>query len=147
MALTAAGLKRDWVGVEFDLKEFPVSEEKMLAWAHAVGETDPRFTDPSHPEFRAHPGYTTQFHGHSTFPKDFPKLPGGFGIDGGKAVTVDRPIRAGDVLTGKSSIADVYEKTGRSGTMLFIVHRMTFFNQDGERVSVVDWRLIQRLKD
>jgi hypothetical protein len=38
---------------------------------------------------------------------------------------------------------DIY-KTGRSGTMLFIVHRMEFSNQRGEPVSVVDWRMVQQ---
>ena len=37
-----------------------------------------------------------------------------------------------------------FEKTGRSGKMLFVVHRMEFFNQSGDRVSTVDWKLVQR---
>ncbi len=45
---------------------------------------------------------------------------------------------------GRSEIHDVYEKTGRSGSMLFRVHRMTFSNQSGEVVSVVDWRMVVR---
>lgn len=136
-------LKQDWVGREFDVAEFGVEREKLLAWARACGETDPRFTDPDHPDFQAHPGYTTQYHGGKVFPKDFPHVGKGLGIDGGKCVHVLEPIRPGDRLTAKSSIADVYEKTGRSGTMIFIVHRMSFFNQDGRQVATVDWRLIQ----
>ena len=44
----------------------------------------------------------------------------------------------------RSKIHDIYEKTGRSGTMVFIVHRMEFSNQRGEPVSIVDWRFLQQ---
>ena len=51
---------------------------------------------------------------------------------------------AGDRIQGRSEIADIYEKTGRSGTMLFIVHRMNFYNQQDTHLATVDWRLVQR---
>ena len=53
------------------------------------------------------------------------------------------PIREGDVLEGAATIADVYDKTGRSGTMVFIIQRMGFTNQDGEHVADVDWSMIR----
>ena len=65
------------------------------------------------------------------------------GIDGGKAVEVHQPIRAGDVLEASSTIADIYTKTGRSGTMIFIVQRMSFVNQNSEPVATVDTRMIR----
>ena len=49
-----------------------------------------------------------------------------------------------DRLTARSHIHDIYEKTGRSGQMVFIVHRMEFSNQREELVSIVDWRFVQR---
>ena len=55
--------------------------------------------------------------------------------------------KAGGTVTAKSSIADIYEKTGRSGRMIFIVHRMRFFDEAGTLVSVVDWRLVQQPGD
>ena len=41
-------------------------------------------------------------------------------------------------------IADIYAKTGRSGTMVFIVNRMTFTDADGALVATVDWRMIRQ---
>jgi hypothetical protein len=41
-------------------------------------------------------------------------------------------------------VHDIYEKTGRSGTMVFIVFRTTVSNQRGETVSVVDQRMMFR---
>jgi acyl dehydratase len=71
----------------------------------------------------------------------------GRGIDGGKSVVVHRPVRAGEVLTGRSQVADIYAKTGRSGTMIFIVHRTDFFNQKGDEVATVDWRMIRATEE
>ena len=79
-----------------------------------------------------------------TGPDNFPRFTSGFGFDAGKCVTVLGAIRPGDRITAKSKIHDIYTKTGRSGTMLFIVHRMEFQNQRGEPVSIVDWRMVQQ---
>ena len=62
-----------------------------------------------------------------------------------KSVDWKAPIRPGDTVTAKSHIHDIYEKTGRSGTMRFIVNRMNFTNQQDELVAVVDWKMIQKL--
>jgi 3-methylfumaryl-CoA hydratase len=65
-------------------------------------------------------------------------------IDAGKAVYWHAPVRPGDELTANSQLHDIYEKTGRGGTMLFLVHRMEFRNAAADLVAVVDWRLILR---
>jgi hypothetical protein len=41
-------------------------------------------------------------------------------------------------------IAEVYEKTGRSGNMIFIARESEFTNQDGETVAVIRQSLIRR---
>jgi hydroxyacyl-ACP dehydratase HTD2-like protein with hotdog domain len=136
-------LRKQWIGQEFDLSTFNVEAERMVAWAEAVSETDTRFTDPDHPDFQAHPNFTAHLVSNRVLPEDFPQIGGPRGIDGGKAVEAHRPIRAGDVLEASTTIADIYTKTGRSGTMIFIVQRMSFVNQDQEPVSTVDWRMIR----
>lgn len=143
--MEVAELKAKWVGVEFDSAEFEVKAERMLEFAAACGETEGRFCDTTDPDFQAVPTFTSQFHGRRMFPEGFPSL-GGFGraFDAGKCVIAQAPIRLGDRLTAKSRIHDIYEKTGRSGHMTFIVHRMEFSNQDGELVSIVDWRMLQK---
>jgi len=82
--------------------------------------------------------------GRRILPDDFPRFSSGYGFDAGKCVQALRPILPGDRITARSKIHDVYTKTGRSGTMVFIVHRMEFSNQRGEPVSIVDWRMVQR---
>lgn len=139
----AAALRERWVGAEFDRSTFTIDADRMVAWAEAVGETDPRFLDPDHDDFQAHPTFTTHCVSGRPLPEGFPAIGGRRGIDGGKAVEVHRPIRAGDVLRATATIADIYDKTGRSGTMLFIVQRMSFVNQHEEPVATVDWRMIR----
>ena len=139
-----SAVREQWVGVEFDWTSFEMSAESMVAWAKACGETDPRFVDPSHSDFQAHPGFTTHCMSGRVFPKDFPQIGGGFGIDGGKRVEVHAPIRPGETLTATTTIADIFEKTGRSGTMIFIVQRMEFRNDADQLVSTVDWKMIKK---
>jgi hypothetical protein len=43
-----------------------------------------------------------------------------------------------------SSIHDIYEKTGRSGTMTFMVVRYVLTNQRDELVATIDNRMMYR---
>lgn len=47
-----------------------------------------------------------------------------------------RPLRAGDVLTGRTTLKDYYEKEGkRGGVMRFAVFETTYRDQGGEVVA------------
>jgi len=141
--MDAQELKSRFTGFVFDEIDLDVEAGSLADFARACGETLPKFTDPSDPEFQSVPNYTTRIHGTRSLPLDFPvEMHRCF--DAGKAVEVHAPVRPGDKIVGRSEIADIYEKTGRSGSMLFIVHRMNFYNQKGEHLSTVDWRLVQR---
>ena len=136
------GIKKEWVGREFDVAEFEVTADDIVGFARAVGETEPRFTDPAHQDFQAPPTFTSRFVSRRVMPEAFPRI-SSRGFDAGKRVMCHGPVRPGKV-TAKSRIADVYEKTGRSGPMVFIVHRMEFTNAEGQLVSTVDWRMVRQ---
>src|SRR3954452_17849244 len=121
-------LRQRWVGSQIAEAEVTIDPGRLVDWARACGESQPRFLDPHDPDFQAHPTFPTCINPGRMLPEDFPAL-GGRSMDGGKAVVVHTPIRAGDALTARSVVADIYEKTGRSGTMTFIVQRTTFTNQ------------------
>jgi len=142
--MNVAALKQQWVGLTFDTTEFEVRESEVLDYALACGEIEPRYTDPSDPDFQAPTNYVARFVGHRLLPEGFPTF-GTNSFDAGKCVFAHRPVRPGDQLTATSTLHDIYEKTGRSGSMVFIVHRMEFRNQAGELVSVVDWRMVIRM--
>jgi hypothetical protein len=44
-----------------------------------------------------------------------------------------------------SVVKEIYEKTGRTGTMVFAVVRSTLINQKGEVVARIDHRMMNRL--
>ena len=124
--------RAEWVGTVFQEIDLVVDEDRMLEWAITCGETDPRFIDPEHPDFQA----STSFPTHINAARDAARrlhasIGSGRGIDGGKSIEWHRPMRAGDRLHATVEIGDIYAKTGRSGTMVFIVNRMTFFDADG----------------
>jgi hypothetical protein len=144
MEIDIAAVKKEYVGFEFDEARFEIDAEKLAAYATACGETEPRFIDPEDPDFRAVPNYASNFHGRRNLPENFP-LDVFRSFDAGKCCENLAPIRPGDTITGRSHIHDVYEKTGRSGPMMFVVHRMEFANQDDTRVAIVDWRMVMRL--
>jgi hypothetical protein len=141
--MNAAEIKARFTGSVFDEIDLDVDAESLVDYALACGETDPKYTDPAHPDFQAVPNYPTRIHGTRQLPQDFPvEMQRCF--DAGKSVVVHGPVRAGEKITGRSEIADIYEKTGRSGSMLFIVHRMSFYGRGNVPLATVDWRLVQR---
>jgi hypothetical protein len=138
-------LKKKWTGWTFDEVHFEIEAEALSEFSLACGETVPRYTDPKDPNFQASPSYAARFHGRRQLPEGFPvDLETSF--DGGKSVEWKAPIRPGDRVVARSHIHDIFEKTGRSGGMMFIVHRMEFSNQDEQLVAIVDWKMIQKLK-
>ncbi len=139
-----AELKQKWAGQTFDTVSFEVDGSELVEFALACGETLPRYTDRSDDDFQAVPSYTSRYHGRRQLPEGFP-VDMEQSFDGGKCVEWQAPIRPGDTLIGRSRIHDIFEKTGRSGGMMFIVHRMEFTNQRDELVSIVDWKMIQKL--
>ena len=54
---------------------------------------------------------------------------------GGQSIECENHIRDGDEITIKSRGIEIYEKTGRSGHMVFAVFECSYFNQTGSLVS------------
>lgn len=141
----ALDLDRSIIGREFDRTDNePVDAAHLIAFAKSLGETDPRYVEPG-PDLVAHPTYCTRFRGRKFFPPDLPpQLLSRLSFDAGKDIELGVPIRPGDVLTISTSVHDVYEKTGRTGSMTFVVVRSTLTNQRGELVATIDNRMMYR---
>ncbi|MEM1231693.1 MAG: MaoC family dehydratase N-terminal domain-containing protein [Pseudomonadota bacterium] len=136
-------IKADYQGQVFDETTFTVNAQTLVAYARACGERSGRFTNPDDADFQAVPTFVSSFQARRRLPKGFPKLPG-MGMDGGKVVTVHAPLRAGQTVTGRTHIEDVYAKTGRSGTMTFIVLRMNIFTADEQLIASADTNMVIR---
>ena len=132
------------IGVDVPVGTHQVTREEIVAYARALGETNPLYLDEEaakagpYGTIIAPPGFYTSMHLH-TGPD--PKIRTGnsnMGYVAGQNVEYFEPIRAGDTISAKAHVADVYTKTGRSGTLIFVVHRITYSNQYGRTVIEVE---------
>jgi acyl dehydratase len=139
---------RSILGKEFVLGTFQVTEDMMLAFAQAVGETSPQYVDPGAAQKTARGGLVAPPIFYDVFRADqFPDPKVKFGkvsFNAGQRCEFHAPIRPGDTITMKTRITDVYEKTGRTGKMVFIVRETSYENQKGERVAVVEQSQVRR---
>jgi hypothetical protein len=121
-----------------------VTAQQIHDYAQSLGESHPSYfaAEPVAP-----PTFCVKFRGNRFFHPAIPQ--GAFlrGFDAGKDIQFGAPIRAGDVVHTSNVLAEVYEKTGRSGSMIFIVTRQRMTNQQGEMVAVIDSRFMVRPRE
>ncbi len=67
-------------------------------------------------------------------------------MDCGKAVASHKPVGPDVKLTGKTHLHDIYDKSGRSGRMIFIVARTELYDEAGEHYATCDSRQVIREK-
>ncbi|MBX3705940.1 MAG: MaoC family dehydratase N-terminal domain-containing protein [Pseudomonadales bacterium] len=138
-------LKSRFLNLEFDRKDFVLDPERVAVVARLSGENRPEFTDPTHPDFQASPAFIASLAAGRHLPIEFPRL-GGIPMDGGKAVTCLLPVRTGVPLTGRTHLHEIYDKSGRSGRMIFLVSRMEIYDADGHELAINDARMVIREK-
>ena len=73
---------------------------------------------------------------------DRPPLRATRAMGGGQELRFLQPVRAGDSFTVKRKLANIYEKAGKKGPIVFIVREITFTNQRGEDALVIEDTLI-----
>ena len=126
-----------------------VTAETVANFCAAIGETNPLHTDPEaakqgpYGTLTAPPSFAVTFRNGRHFFEHIPRY-GRQGFDAGKDVEFVAPIRPGDSITLSSAVKEIYEKTGRTGSMVFVIVRSTLKNQNGEVVAHVDHRFMNR---
>lgn len=133
------------LGREFDHAEYgPITAEELIDFAKSLGETQPEYTQPG-PGLVGHPTYCVRFKGNRFYPENLPKqINVRSGFDAGKDLELGVPVRPGDTVEVRATLHEVYEKTGRTGSMYFVVIRFTMTNQRGELLARVDNRFMHR---
>jgi acyl dehydratase len=138
------------IGKVFEITEpVLVTPEMIREFCEALGETNPLYTDAEAAKngpyggIIAPPSFAVTFRNGRHFFQNIPRF-GRAGFDAGKDVEFVAPLRPGDKVTLNSSVKEIYEKTGRSGTMVFVVVRSTLKNQRGEVVAHIDHRFMHR---
>ena len=134
---------RSLYGKEHVAGPFEVTKELIHAFAGSLGEADPVFADEAaaraagYRGLVAPPTFCTVFVTRAKLPSIELKF-GRTQMHAGQRVQPKTPIVEGDWLTASSHLKDVYPKTGRSGTIVFVVWETTFRNQNGEVVADVE---------
>ena len=139
------GLRERFLNEVFDEYEMVLEADKLADYAKSCGETASKFIDPNDPDFQAPPTIGSSLQPKKRYPDGFPTFKG-LGMDAGKAVAPDKPMRAGIPITAKTHMHDIYTKTGRSGRMVFFVNRMEFTDPDGEFLGSADTSIVIREK-
>ena len=144
-AIDVTALRDQFLGKVFDEYVFILDAEKLVQYAKSCGETASKFTDPNDPDFQAPPTIASSFNPRQDYPDNFPTFEG-LGMDAGKSVELEKPMRAGEEITATTALHDIYTKSGRSGRMVFFVNRMTMKNPKGEILGSSDTSVVIREK-
>ena len=144
-AIDVAALRDQFLGKVFDEYVFTLDAEKLVQYAKSCGETASKYTDPKDSDFQAPPTIASSFNPRQDYPDNFPSFEG-LGMDAGKSVELERPMRAGEEITATTALHDIYTKSGRSGRMVFFVNRMTMKNLKGEILGSSDTSVVIREK-
>ena len=144
-AIDVAALRDQFLGKVFDEYVFTLDAVKLVQYAKSCGETSSKYTDPNDPDFQAPPTIASSFNPRQDYPDNFPSFEG-LGMDAGKSVELERPMRAGEEITATTALHDIYTKSGRSGRMVFFVNRMTMKNPKGDILGSSDTSVVIREK-
>ena len=137
----AVNWDRRVLGKEFARDQVQVTRDMLIDFATLMGVTNPIYFDAQAARaqgYRDIIGLSTFVTVRGAQPLTPPEMGfSGIGINAGYECDFEAVIYPGDTLTFTTHLADLYEKTGRSGTMRFVVRQTTVTNQHGQAVAVI----------
>ena len=135
-------IDKNLIGHEFEAVTLPVEEGRLRFVAKSIGETNPVYSDPEaaqkagHPALTAPPTFVFMLEVDAVDLQDLVKFFGcklGQLLHGEQGFVYHAPIYAGDRITVKKKVADIYDK--KNGKLEFIITENDFINQDGVKVA------------
>jgi len=130
---------RSVLGVESTPIRYDVEKGAIRKFAEAIGDEDPIYYDEQAAQAAglqtivAPPTFLCTFRAQEL---PDPKITfGRVRLNGGNAYEYYQPVYAGDTITVTAKYADVVERTGRTGKMVFVFTELTFRNQHGAVVA------------
>ena len=127
------------IGVEEEVGTITVDAETLKRYLDVMGETNPRYTEQGF----VPPSYLQRMRFGGAGPDAKVRF-GNTGFHAGSRLELLEPIRVGQTLTCWAQAKEVYAKTGRSGTMVFSVKRMTYRDESGKEVAHSDQMTVHR---
>ena len=144
----AIDFDRSVIGVDYEVGNHEVTEEQVMGFARAIGETNPLYLDKEaatkgpYGVLIAPPAYYTSIR---LQPGPDPKVNfGTTSFNASQHCEFYEPMRVGDTISAKEQISSVFAKTGRTGTLVFTVRRTTYSNQHGRAVMMVESSNVRR---
>jgi acyl dehydratase len=140
-------------------KEYPpytvtVERGRIKDFARAIGDLNPFYLDDrvagasEFGEVIAPPTFPITFRDENSDTNAFLK---DLGTDisrilhGEQEFELHRPIRAGETFVCRPKVADIYEKSGKSGAMAFVVRETAVTDKEGELVATLRGVTVIRL--
>ena len=125
------------IGMESKPYVNEVERGAILRFAEAIEDPNPQFNDEATARKTPYGGLVApptflRFLKHNPLPVQ--SLYGGT-LDGGSEWEYYEPVRPGDRITVTLRLADVWERSGSLGPMLFSVNEFTYENQLGQLVA------------
>jgi acyl dehydratase len=146
-------VNRDVVGKEYPPYVVTVERGKIKEFARAIGDLNPFYVDDAvgaasaWGDVIAPPTFGTSFRDEAIAAQSLKDL----GIDisrvlhGEQEFELFRPMRPGDTYLCRTRVVDVYEKTGKSGAMAFVVRETAVTDRTNEVVATMRSTTVVRL--
>lgn len=137
------------LGKEFSLGAFAITARDIRTFTEAVGDRNPLYLDPvaareaGYADVIAPPLFCLQMRGDRRLP-EVEIGPGLVTLNGGQDLEFYDDLCAGQTYTATAKLAEVYEKTGRSGPLGVIVREVAIRNSAGKTVILLRERQMVR---
>jgi N-terminal half of MaoC dehydratase len=125
------------IGKDGPSTEAMVEAGHLKRFAEAIGDPNPRWAQEAPPTFLVALAPASV---HLAEAEEYGK---GW-LNGGNRFEYLEPVKVGDRITATGRVADVYEKTGSSGNLLFIIFETEYVNQVGRTVARLRGTAIRR---
>lgn len=145
---------RRWADREYPSVEFRVDTRDIARYARAIGAHDPVHFDTDAAVAAGYPDvvapamfvYVIRMQAYNLVGRDrlepdgsasddVPPLETKRAMAGETSLEIGEPIVAGDVITVTKRLVDMYEKSGRSGPLVFVDMEFAFTNHRGQQVA------------
>jgi acyl dehydratase len=142
-------IPEDLMHKEIEVGRFAVTADDIRVFAEAVDDLNPLYLDPEaarqagYPNVIAPPTYCMHLRGNKVVP-EIPLAPGLASLYAGQEFEFHDELYADRTYTVTARLADVYEKTGRSGPLGVIVREMLVKDESGSTVMILRERQMVR---
>ena len=136
-ATTVVDRLRERIGVAAPPSHATVEAGHLRRFAEAIGDPNPRWLKEAPPTFLVALSP-------AAYHLDEAEEYGKGWLNGGNRFEYLEPVRVGDAITATSKLADVYEKSGSSGNLLFIIFETEYVNKHGRTVARLRGTAIRR---